>query len=189
MNSSAQNRTCRVGKRAVDAGTIRWPFRGTRGRGLPRKRNRASANNYHDGVSRLHSARGNRSFSHDASGKHINSSRQVSIAKSIAYRAVKFAENHCDRHIEKSNTQPAGGTFCQDSSCGRQEIGKGAVMLSGARCVHDVCSCAGFRLPAMTNLSTRSGGRRPKSAKARNRGQWCSGGAAGAMGIWPRGMA
>ena len=30
----------------------------------------------------------------------------------------------------------------------------------------------------MTNLSTRSGGRRPKSAKARNRGQWCSGGAA-----------
>ena len=49
--------------------------------------------------------------------------------------------------------------------------------------------CAGFRLPAMTNLSTRSGGRRPKSAKARNRGQWCSGGAAGAMGIWPRGMA
>ena len=28
-----------------------------------------------------------------------------------------------------------------------------------------------------------------KSAKARNRGQWCSGGAAGAMGIWPRGMA
>ena len=53
----------------------------------------------------------------------------------------------------------------------------------------DVCSCAGFRLPAMTNLSTRSGGRRPKSAKARNRGQWCSGGAAGAMGIWPRGMA
>ncbi len=43
--------------------------------------------------------------------------------------------------------------------------------------------CAGFRLPAMTNLSTRSGGRRPKSAKARNRGRWGSGGAAGAMGI------
>ena len=54
---------------------------------------------------------------------------------------------------------------------------------------HEFRKCAGFRLPAMTNLSTRSGGRRPKSAKARNRGQWCSGGAAGAMGIWPRGMA
>jgi hypothetical protein len=53
----------------------------------------------------------------------------------------------------------------------------------------DVAYCAGFRLPAMTNLSKRSGGRRPKSAKARNRGQWCSGGAAGAMGIWPRGKA
>jgi hypothetical protein len=53
----------------------------------------------------------------------------------------------------------------------------------------EVRFCAGFRLPAMTNLSKRSGGRRPKSAKARNRGQWCSGGAAGAMGIWPRGKA
>src|SRR4029077_8490449 len=46
-----------------------------------------------------------------------------------------------------------------------------------------VRGCAGFRLPAVTTGSTRSGGRRPKSAKARNRGQWCSGGAAGAMGI------
>jgi len=39
------------------------------------------------------------------------------------------------------------------------------------------------------DLTTRSGGRRPKSAKARNRGGgWCGGGAAGAMGIWPRGV-
>src|SRR6516165_10054351 len=30
--------------------------------------------------------------------------------------------------------------------------------------------CAGFRTPAPTMLTTRSGGRRPKSAKARNRG-------------------
>ena len=29
--------------------------------------------------------------------------------------------------------------------------------------------CAGFRTPATTDLATRSGGRRPKSAKARNR--------------------
>ena len=31
----------------------------------------------------------------------------------------------------------------------------------------------------MTNPSTRCGGRRPKSAKARNRGKWGTGGAAG----------
>jgi hypothetical protein len=35
----------------------------------------------------------------------------------------------------------------------------------------------------MTMLSTRCGGRRPKSAKARNRGKWGTGGAAGAMEI------
>jgi RNA-directed DNA polymerase len=34
----------------------------------------------------------------------------------------------------------------------------------------------------MSNLSTRSGGRRPKSAKARNRGGWGTGGAAGLYG-------
>jgi hypothetical protein len=33
-----------------------------------------------------------------------------------------------------------------------------------------VSSCAGFRTPAPTMPTTRSGGRRPKSAKARNRG-------------------
>ena len=32
--------------------------------------------------------------------------------------------------------------------------------------------CTGFRMPAPTMLTTRSGGRRPKSAKARNRGGW-----------------
>ena len=37
------------------------------------------------------------------------------------------------------------------------------------------------------NLTARSGGRRPKSAKARNRAVgWYGGAAAGAMGIWPR---
>ena len=35
----------------------------------------------------------------------------------------------------------------------------------------------------MTTLSTRSCGRRPKSAKARNRGKWGTAGAAGAMKI------
>jgi hypothetical protein len=34
--------------------------------------------------------------------------------------------------------------------------------------------------------STWSGGRRLKSAKARNRGKWGTVGAAGSMGIWPR---
>jgi hypothetical protein len=44
--------------------------------------------------------------------------------------------------------------------------------------------CSGFVL-----LSTHSGGRRLKSAKAGNRGGWGTGGAAGSMGIWPRGAA
>ncbi len=34
--------------------------------------------------------------------------------------------------------------------------------------------CAGFRMPAMTRPSTRCCGRRPKSAKARNRGKWAA---------------
>ena len=46
-----------------------------------------------------------------------------------------------------------------------------------------------FSDAGMTRLSTRSDGRRPKSAKARNRGMWGTGGAAGAMGILPRGRA
>ncbi|MBR1275613.1 hypothetical protein [Bradyrhizobium sp. AUGA SZCCT0283] len=40
-----------------------------------------------------------------------------------------------------------------------------------------------FSDAGMTMLSTRYGGRRPKSAKARNRGKWGTGGAAGAMEI------
>jgi hypothetical protein len=43
-----------------------------------------------------------------------------------------------------------------------------------------------FSDAGLTSLSTRSCGRRPKSAKARNRGKWGSCGAAGAMGIRPR---
>jgi hypothetical protein len=38
-----------------------------------------------------------------------------------------------------------------------------------------VCKCAGLRTQAPTIPTTRSGGRRPKSAKARNRGGWGSG--------------
>jgi hypothetical protein len=41
-------------------------------------------------------------------------------------------------------------------------------------------------MPAMAGLSTGSIGRRPKSAKAGNRGVWGTNGAAGAMGIWRR---
>jgi hypothetical protein len=52
------------------------------------------------------------------------------------------------------------------------------------RCMSpDVCR---FSDAGMTMLSTRCGGRRPKSAKARNRGKWGTGGAAGAMEIQPR---
>ena len=40
-----------------------------------------------------------------------------------------------------------------------------------------------FSDAGMTRLSTHCGGRRPKSAKARNRGKWGTGGAAGAMEI------
>ena len=39
-----------------------------------------------------------------------------------------------------------------------------------------------FSDAGMTRLSTRCGGRRPKSAKARNRGKWGTGGAAGVYG-------
>src|SRR6266446_4033688 len=46
--------------------------------------------------------------------------------------------------------------------------------------------CEGFRMPAATDGSTGSGGRRPKASKERNRDGGTSGGAAGSMGIWPR---
>jgi hypothetical protein len=42
---------------------------------------------------------------------------------------------------------------------------------------------ATFSDAGMTNSSTRCGGWRPKSAKARSRGKLGTGGAAGAMGI------
>ena len=43
--------------------------------------------------------------------------------------------------------------------------------------------CAGFRMPARTRPPARSCGRRPKSAKARNRVRWSACDAEGAMGI------
>jgi hypothetical protein len=43
--------------------------------------------------------------------------------------------------------------------------------------------CAGFWMPVNTMAATRLIGRRPKSAKARNRDRSCAGGAAHAMGI------
>jgi len=42
-----------------------------------------------------------------------------------------------------------------------------------------------FSVAGMTRLLTRWCGRRPKSAKARNRGRKCTDGAAGSMGNWP----
>jgi hypothetical protein len=46
--------------------------------------------------------------------------------------------------------------------------------------MHEVCSCAGFQPPVIPELTTRCGGRRLKSAKARNRGGgWYGGSAAG----------
>jgi hypothetical protein len=46
-----------------------------------------------------------------------------------------------------------------------------------------------FSDAGIARVSTHSGGRRLKSAKAGNRGGWGTGGAAGSMGIWPRGAA
>ena len=46
-----------------------------------------------------------------------------------------------------------------------------------------------FSDAGIVRLSTRSGGRRLKSAKAGNRGGLGTAGAAGSMGIWPRGAA
>src|ERR1700720_4743250 len=48
--------------------------------------------------------------------------------------------------------------------------------------VGDLSAMCRFSDAGMTRLSTRCGGRRPKSAKARNRGKWGTGGAAGAYG-------
>jgi hypothetical protein len=46
--------------------------------------------------------------------------------------------------------------------------------------MRNVSSCAGFWPPALAMLTTRSGGRRAKSAKARNRGGgWYAGSGAG----------
>jgi len=42
-----------------------------------------------------------------------------------------------------------------------------------------------FSDAGIDEASTCSGGRRLKSAKARNRGRWGTVGAAGSMGIWP----
>ena len=52
--------------------------------------------------------------------------------------------------------------------------------------VHVIRGCpplCRFSDAGMTRLSTHCGDRRPKSAKARNRGKWGTGGAAGAMEI------
>jgi hypothetical protein len=40
-----------------------------------------------------------------------------------------------------------------------------------------------FSDAGMQRLTAHTDGRRPKGAKARNRGRWCGGGTAGAMGI------
>src|SRR5258706_10415139 len=67
---------------------------------------------------------------------------------------------------------------------------KGLFLLEGpaaALCIRtaDFRFLCRFSDAGMTRLSTRCGGRRPKSAKARSRGKWGTGGAAGA--VQPRG--
>ena len=54
----------------------------------------------------------------------------------------------------------------------------GGLIISGPSLM---CLLCRFSDAGMTRLSTRCGGRRPKSAKARNRGKWGTGGAAGAI--------
>jgi hypothetical protein len=48
--------------------------------------------------------------------------------------------------------------------------------------VHEVCCCAGFQPPVVTELSTHFPERRLKSAKARNRGGREGGGGAAGYG-------
>src|SRR6202011_2476339 len=57
---------------------------------------------------------------------------------------------------------------------------------AGAQRLRALCR---FSDAGMTKLSPGTGGRRPKSAKARNRGRWGTDGAVGAMGILPRARA
>ena len=66
----------------------------------------------------------------------------------------------------------------------RDDCDRGLAALHESESVQVVCR---FSAAGDDDLATRSAGRRPKSAKARSRGGgWCGGGAAGAMGIWPR---
>jgi hypothetical protein len=64
---------------------------------------------------------------------------------------------------------------------GLAEVGDGII----ARIAREVQGrfCEAFRMPAMTSLSPRRVGRRPKCTKARSRGVWGTDSAAGAMRI------
>ncbi len=67
----------------------------------------------------------------------------------------------------------------QDPSTRAERISAKVISLMG----HKRQLLCRFSDAGMTRLSTHCGGRRPKSAKARNRGKWGTGGAAGAMEI------
>ena len=112
--------------------------------------------------------------------------RGQDFARREARRSACRAAHEVRHGGQRDDCESAGAESPRGYPRSRRRGDRIAMLFAAAR---NVGFCAGFRLPAMRNLSTRSGGRRPKSAKARNRGQWCSGGAAGAMGIWPRGMA
>jgi hypothetical protein len=65
-----------------------------------------------------------------------------------------------------------------------------SILLRADQVIEEACSLQRMSLllcrfsdAGMTRLSTQCGDRRPKSAKARNRGKWGTGGAAGAMEI------
>ena len=73
---------------------------------------------------------------------------------------------------------------CQTYTASPAEPGGLPAMLVASAMPLSVCPRLFWFLDAgMTNPSTRCGGRRPKSAKARSRGKLGTGGAAGAMGI------
>ena len=74
------------------------------------------------------------------------------------------------RWVPGPQHEPRGGPESQSAHSSRDRPRRGRV-------------CAGFWTPAAPRLSTRAAGRRPKSARARSRGELGSGWAASAMGI------
>src|SRR4029077_16675104 len=92
--------------------------------------------------------------------------KQLFQAATIAQRGQRLCEPHLKAEHMAALTKPATCRF-----------------LLPTRSRPHMCR---FSDAGMTKLSPGTDGRRPKSAKARNRGRWGTDGAAGAMGILPR---